>query len=48
MRDKQAIREAMWPAQEGAALVSGRTVHDKIPAFHGAEDAAARVFELEI
>lgn len=46
MRDKQAIREAMWAALERAAVVSGRTVHDKIPAFHGAEEAATRVFEL--
>jgi len=48
MRDKQAIREAMWTALERAAVVSERTVRDKIPDFHGAEDAAARVFKLEI
>ena len=48
MRDKQAIREAVWTALEQAAVVWGRTVHEKIPAFHGAEEAAARVFELDL
>ena len=48
MRDKHAIREAMWTALEKAAVVRGRSVHDKIPAFYGAEEAAQRVFELDI
>ena len=48
MRDKQTIREAMWTALEQASVVRGRSVHDKIPAFHGAEEAAQRVFGLEV
>ncbi|PKB63806.1 MAG: hypothetical protein BZY80_05575 [SAR202 cluster bacterium Io17-Chloro-G2] len=48
MRDKQAIREAVWTALEQAAVVRGRSVHDKIPAFHGADEAAQRVFGLDI
>jgi len=48
MRDKHAIREAMWTALEQAAVVRGRSVHDKIPAFRGAEEAAQRVFGLDV
>ena len=48
MRDKNAIREAVWTALEQAAVVRGRSVHDKIPAFHGAEEAAQRVFDLDV
>lgn len=48
MRDKHEIREAVWTALEQAAVVRGRSVHDKIPAFYGAEEAAQRVFGLEV
>ena len=48
MRDKHAIREAMWTALEQAAVVRGRSVHDKIPAFYGADEAAQRVFSLDV
>ena len=48
MRNKDEIREAVWTALEQAAVVMGRTVHDKIPAFHGADKAAQRVFGLDI
>ena len=47
MRDKHAIREAMWTALEQAAVVRGRSVHDKIPAFYGADEAAQRVCSLD-
>jgi len=48
MRDKHAIREAMWTALEQAAVVRGRSVHDKIPAFYRADEAAQRVFSLDV
>ena len=48
MRDKHAIREAVWTALEQAAVVRGRSVHDKIPAFHGAEESAQLVFGLDV
>ena len=48
MRDKDAVREAMWTALEQAGVVRGRSVHDKIPAFHGADEAAQRVFGLDV
>lgn len=46
MRDKWAIREAVWTALETARVVRGKSVHDKIPHFLGCEDAAALVSEL--
>ena len=46
MRDKWAIREAVWTALETARVVQGKSVHDKIPHFLGCEDAAALVSEL--
>ena len=48
MRDKDAIREYMWTALEQAGAVRARNVHDKIPDFRGAEEAADRVAELEV
>jgi 5-formyltetrahydrofolate cyclo-ligase len=48
MRDKDAIRESMWTALEQAKVVRARNVHDKIPHFHGAEEAAERVFGLAV
>ena len=48
MRNKDEIREAVWTALEQASVVRGRTAHDKIPAFHGADEAAQRVFGLDI
>jgi 5-formyltetrahydrofolate cyclo-ligase len=48
MRDKTAIREAVWSALEAARVVRGRSVHDKIPDFHGAEAAADRVLDLDV
>ncbi len=46
MRDKWAIREAVWTALETARVVRGKTVHDKIPHFLGCEQAAALAAEL--
>lgn len=46
MRDKWAIREAVWTTLEAAGVVRGKSVHDKIPHFLGCEDAAALVSEL--
>ena len=48
MRDKDAIRETVWTALEQAKVVRTKNVHDKIPHFHGAEEAAERVFELAV
>lgn len=47
MRDKQAIREAVWTALERAQVVRPPSVHDKIPDFYGADAAAQRVFALD-
>lgn len=48
MQDKQAIREFMWNLLESSAVVRGKSVHDRIPAFHGAQEAAERIFELDV
>lgn len=48
MRDKDAIREWVWTAMEQAKVVRAKSVHDKIPHFRGAEEAARRVAELEV
>jgi 5-formyltetrahydrofolate cyclo-ligase len=48
MRDKDAIRESIWTALEQAKVVRPKNVHDKIPHFRGAEEAAERVFELTV
>jgi 5-formyltetrahydrofolate cyclo-ligase len=48
MRDKWAIRESVWTALEQAGVVRTRSVHDKIPHFKGDEEAARRVFDLEV
>lgn len=45
-RDKAYFRETVWTALELAKVIRGRTVHDKIPDFHGALEAAEQVFEL--
>lgn len=38
----------MWNLLESSAVVRGKSVHDKIPAFHGAQEAAERIFELDV
>ena len=48
MQDKQEIRELVWNLLESSAVVRGRSVHDRIPAFHGAQEAAERIFELDV
>jgi 5-formyltetrahydrofolate cyclo-ligase len=48
MRDKWAIRESVWTALEQAGVVRTKNVHDKIPHFKGDEEAARRVFDLEV
>ncbi len=48
MRDKEAIRDSVWTALEQAGVVRGRSVHDKIPDFYGSDQAAQRVFNLEV
>ena len=48
MRDKQAVREAVWTMLEQAAAVRRKNVHDRIPPFYGAEEAAARIFTLDL
>ena len=48
MRDKFAIREEVWTALEQARVVRGKSVHDKIPDFYGAQEAAQRVFDLPV
>jgi 5-formyltetrahydrofolate cyclo-ligase len=48
MRNKDTIREAVWTALEQARVVRTKSVHDKIPHFRGAEEAAERVFNLDV
>ena len=48
MRDKDAIRESVWTALEQAQVVRSKSVHDKIPDFRGAEEAAERVLQLDV
>ena len=48
MHDKDAIREYMWTALEQAGVVHAKNVHDKIPDFRGAGEAADRVAELDV
>lgn len=43
---KLAVREAVWSALESAGVVAG-PVHGKIPDFHGAGNAAAKLAEFE-
>ncbi len=38
----------MWNLLESSAVVRGKSVHDRIPAFHGAQEAAERIFELDV
>ena len=46
MRDKAAIRESVWSAMVEAGAARGRNVHDRIPDFHGSQEAAGRIFDL--
>ena len=48
MRDKDKIRQEVWSAMltEGA-YKGGRSIYDRIPDFHGNQEAAERVFELQ-
>ena len=48
MRDKMTVREAVWTALEQSKVVRSKSVHDKIPHFHGAEAAAQRLFQLDL
>ena len=46
MRDKAAIRESVWSAMIEAGAARGRNVRDRIPDFHGSQEAAERIFNL--
>jgi 5-formyltetrahydrofolate cyclo-ligase len=46
MRSKDDVREAAWTAMELARAAHTKKVHDKIPYFRGAQEAAERVFGL--
>ena len=48
MRDKTAIREVMWTAMVEAGAARSRNVHDRIPDFHGSQEAAKRLFDLAV
>ncbi|MCH2519897.1 MAG: 5-formyltetrahydrofolate cyclo-ligase [Dehalococcoidia bacterium] len=47
MRDKDTIRQEVWSAmvREGA-YKGGRSIYDRIPDFHGTQEAAERIFAL--
>ena len=46
MRSKDDVLEAVWTAMELARASHTKKVHDKIPYFRGAQEAAERVFSL--
>ncbi len=48
MRDKTAIREGVWSALVQSGAARSRRVHDRIPDFHGSQEAAERVFGLQV
>lgn len=48
MRDKTAIREGVWNALVQSGAARSRRVHDRIPDFHGSQEAAERVFGLRV
>ena len=48
MRDKTAIREGGWNALVQSGAARSRRVHDRIPDFHGSQEAAERVFDLRV
>lgn len=45
-RAKQRVRERVWSALDLQGAVHGASAHGRIPHFHGAGDAAARLAEL--
>ncbi|MFJ7275490.1 5-formyltetrahydrofolate cyclo-ligase [Kitasatospora sp. NPDC098663] len=45
-RDKAALRERVWTELDAALAVQDDTAHGRIPAFHGAEEAAGRLADL--
>ena len=48
MITKDEIREQVWTAIEQAGAAHTKKVHDRIPYFKGASEAALRIFELEV
>ena len=47
MRDKDTIRQEVWSAMVREGAAKGRRVHDRIPDFHGSQEAAEQVFGLQ-
>jgi len=45
---KDEIRESVWSAIEQAGAAHTKKVHDRIPFFRGVDEAALRIFELEV
>lgn len=48
MITKDEIREQVWSAIEQAGAAHTKKVHDRIPHFRGAVEAALRIFELDV
>jgi len=48
MPTKDEIREQVWTVIEQAGAAHIKKVHDRIPHFRGAEEAALRIFKLDI
>lgn len=46
MRDKDEIRQEVWSAMLENRAAKGRRVYDRIPDFHGTQEAAEQVFAL--
>lgn len=48
MISKDEVREMVWSAMEQAGAAHTKKVHDRIPYFRGAEEAAQRIFDLPV
>ena len=48
MMSKDEVREMVWSAMERAGAAHTKKVHDRIPYFRGAEEAAQPIFDLPV
>ena len=48
MRSKADVREFVWTCLEHAGAARTKNVHDKIPDFHGSQEAAERIFQSDV
>lgn len=48
MMTKDEVRELVWSTMEQAGAAHTKSVHDRIPPFKGADEAAGHIFELDV